>query len=244
MAVAITRLNLADKIQVDIYEAAAKLTQVGAGITLWPRGWEIIRDLDLEDGLAEHVSPPQEIPKDNLPSMLIGAIISVTACLTRILTLGIGFVYRKSDHSENAFMCDLIFRGGSLSFHRADVQQVFLANISPSIRVHLNKRLVSYCESGSEVKLCFKNGETTTCDLLIGADGINSVVRREFLAKTYNLTESEAAREARPLWTGTVVYRSLIDSEVIKRQNPTHPCLTQPLVVRASILVYHTAHFC
>lgn len=145
---------------------------------------------------------------------------------------GIGFVYKKSDHLENASICNLHFRGGSLSFHRADVQQVFLENISPSIYVHLNKRLTFYSEKDNEVRMFFKDGETAICDLLIGADGINSVVRRGCIAKMYNLSEIEATREARPVWTGTIVYRSLIDSEVIKRQNPTHPCLTQPLVVR------------
>ena len=68
MAVALTRLNITDTIQVDIYESAAKLTQVGAGITIWPRGWEIIRELGLEDGLAPYICPGQEIAKDNQES--------------------------------------------------------------------------------------------------------------------------------------------------------------------------------
>lgn len=150
-------------------------------------------------------------------------------------------MYRKSDQRRDAFICDVMFRGGSLSFHRADVQHVFLAHISPAVRVHLNKRLVSYHETDEEIELFFKDGERATCDLLVGADGINSVVRRGFLASKYNLTECEAAKQARPLWTGTMVYRSLIDSEVIKRQNPTHPCLTEPLMVSA--LHIHLEYF-
>ena len=146
------------------------------------------------------------------------------------------FFFRKSDHSENASMCDLIFRGGSLSFHRADVQQVFLAHISPAVRVHLDRRLVSYRESDGKVGLTFKNGETATCDLLIGADGVNSVVRREFLAKTYNLSQAEAIWEARPLWTGTIVYRSVIESDNIRQENADHPCLVKPMVVRSQFL--------
>ncbi|KJA17341.1 hypothetical protein HYPSUDRAFT_1023379 [Hypholoma sublateritium FD-334 SS-4] len=194
LAVALTRLNTTDTLQVDIYESAAKLTQVGAGITIWPRGWEIIRELGLEDSLAAYICPGQEIAKDNQER--------------------IGFIYRKSDHPENAVMCDLKFRGGSLSFHRADVQQVFLAHISPSVRVHLNRRLVSYRESDGKMQLSFKNGETAACDLLIGADGVNSA----------------AIREARPLWTGTIVYRSVIESDIIRREISDHPCLVKPLV--------------
>lgn len=62
LAVALSRLNLEDHIQVDIYESAPKLTQIGAGITFWPRGWKILEKLGLESALASHLSPGQHIP--------------------------------------------------------------------------------------------------------------------------------------------------------------------------------------
>ena len=62
LAVAISHLKVDETVCVDIYEAAAKITQVGAGITLWPRGWEILKDLGLEDDLAAYVNPGQELP--------------------------------------------------------------------------------------------------------------------------------------------------------------------------------------
>lgn len=43
----------ASDLQVDIYESAAELTELGAGIGMWPRSWEIVRELGLEDELRQ-----------------------------------------------------------------------------------------------------------------------------------------------------------------------------------------------
>ena len=62
MAVALSRLALDDLVQVDIYESTANLTQIGAGITLSPRGWEIIKDLGLDKDLAGRLGPGETSP--------------------------------------------------------------------------------------------------------------------------------------------------------------------------------------
>lgn len=63
MAVALSKLQLVDDlIQLDIYESTKKLTQIGAGIMMWPRGWEIMRSFGLEASLTEKMSPDQEPP--------------------------------------------------------------------------------------------------------------------------------------------------------------------------------------
>jgi salicylate hydroxylase len=62
LAVALSRLALDDRVQVDIYESTAELTQMGAGITLCPRGWEIIRDLSLDKDLAGRLAPGETSP--------------------------------------------------------------------------------------------------------------------------------------------------------------------------------------
>ena len=40
-------------IQIDLYEAGPEITTVGAGISVWPRTWEVMRYLGLYDELAE-----------------------------------------------------------------------------------------------------------------------------------------------------------------------------------------------
>ena len=43
----------AEDIEVDIYESAHALTEVGAGVAMWPRIWELIKYLELEDELLQ-----------------------------------------------------------------------------------------------------------------------------------------------------------------------------------------------
>ena len=40
-------------VKVDVYESTQELTEVGAGIGVWPRIWEILRYLGLEDALRQ-----------------------------------------------------------------------------------------------------------------------------------------------------------------------------------------------
>ncbi|KAF9482274.1 FAD/NAD(P)-binding domain-containing protein [Pholiota conissans] len=210
LALALARFDTNSSIQVDIYEAAAKLTQVGAGITFWPRGWDVIKDLGLEDDLVAYMSPGQSLPSSNLPKL--------------------PFILKKSDQREGVEIPGFPFRGSSITFYRADIQTVFVKHIPSTTQIHLGKRLVSFTESGQGVELHFKDGETEICNVLVGADGVHSVIRKGLLAKMYKLDEEEAAMKARPVWSGTVIYRSMIESDIIRNQDPNHPCLTNPMI--------------
>jgi salicylate hydroxylase len=120
-------------------------------------------------------------------------------------------------------------------YHRADLQEVLLSHVSSFVQCHLNHRLVNYTESEEGIELEFKNGKTASCDILVGADGINSVVRKVLLAGKRKLDSSseEASMNAAPVWTGTWAYRGLVDSEIVKREIPNHPALTGPTIVRS-----------
>lgn len=45
------------------------MTEIGAGISLWPRGWEIMKALNMEDDLAALLNPGQEIPSKDKSGM-------------------------------------------------------------------------------------------------------------------------------------------------------------------------------
>ncbi|KAF5318623.1 hypothetical protein D9619_010719 [Psilocybe cf. subviscida] len=202
LAVALSRLGVDELVEVDIYEATTKLAQVGAGITLWPRGWEILEKLGLGPALSAYSVPAAQ--RDNVPA----------------------FSFRKSDRAEGVPMVEVHVPGGPRPFHRADVQDVLLGAISSSIRTHLSHRLVSYEETPSGIILKFQDGTTAQCDMVVGADGVNSAVRR-CLVESGRVSNPDCAE---PRWTGTNVYRGLIDSDAIRRVSPDHNALYKPVV--------------
>lgn len=70
----------------------------------------------------------------------------------------------------------------------------------PAGTLRLGRRLVSLAQSGDGVTAAFADGMTASGDILIGADGIHSVVRREL-----------APDEGAPLWSGLMLWRGATD---------------------------------
>ncbi|KAF8193699.1 FAD/NAD(P)-binding domain-containing protein [Pholiota molesta] len=210
LAVALSSLNLdPNAINIDIYEAAPELTQIGAGITFWPRAWKILEKLGVTAELATYLAPGQHVPD------------------------GLGFQFRKSDQREGMSIRDLVFAGTPLSFHRAIVQEVLLKHLSPSITCHLSSRLVSYTEltadAASPIQLTFADGRTAACDLLIGADGIKSIIRKQLVSENPEASNAGHA-DADPVWSGTLAYRCAVDSSVLRAKMPEHRALTTHVV--------------
>lgn len=123
-------------------------------------------------------------------------------------------------------------------YHRAEFLQVLVANAPSHYRTHFGKRLASFTDSPSgPVTLHFEDGSTAECDLLVGADGIKSVVRKgmyEALAQVE--TNIEAAERLRqhiePQWTGQVAYRGLVPPEALAALAPQNASLVSPTQVR------------
>ncbi len=129
-----------------------------------------------------------------------------------------------------------------MTFHRADFQQVLLGRLtSSSCKTHCGKRLKAYTQRNSEpVKLLFEDGSTATCDVLVGADGVKSAVRKTLMTERAHLAQSEGRRAeaAESLasidaeWSGTVSYRALIPADLLKSRYPNHRVFTQTVQVR------------
>jgi salicylate hydroxylase len=90
------------------------------------------------------------------------------------------------------------------------------------------------------VNLFFSDSTEAECDLLIGADGLRSVVRScmmEELAaaaeKEQRLTEAEILRSCKDVqWSGHLVYRAIIPREKVEEVAPDHLALGKsPLIV-------------
>ncbi|KAF9541152.1 FAD/NAD(P)-binding domain-containing protein [Agrocybe pediades] len=209
-AVAISKLNLEEFITVDIYDASTKLSQVGAGIAFFPRGWEIMKNMGLEEDLEAKLPPGQEKP---------------TLDKERLY-----YQTRKSNQPVGTHIVDLMLPGGSVTLHRADVQTILLKHLPSSIRCHLSHRLTGYVETNEGVQLNFENGKTALCDLMIGADGLHSATRKTLLSEGKNWTEQEAIQHSRPLWTGVHVYRYVADAALIKQACPENRALSKVML--------------
>ncbi|KAF9460590.1 salicylate hydroxylase [Collybia nuda] len=195
-------------IDIDIYEAATKFSEVGAGIGVWPRVWKILAHLGLDNDLAR-----------------------VTA-LKPSYELSDTFIFRKSDQPEGVDFYKLQTQGSFLRYHRPDVLQVLMDHLPPSHNTYFSHRLRSYTQQPSgKIRLQFENGSTASCDILIGADGIKSSVRRCLLteqasqaARMGKQKESERLLDSvEPSWTGIVAYRALIPTERLKAYRDAHP---------------------
>ncbi|KAI0919700.1 hypothetical protein AcW1_003116 [Taiwanofungus camphoratus] len=211
---AVSLRKFCKNVTVDIYESAAMFAEIGAGIGLWPRVWEVMKSLGLNEDLQA-----------------IGSGIDND--------LWIPFEYRKSDQPEGVAFYETTTRVGLATFHRAEFQDVLCRHLSKSDNVHFSKRLASYTESSSgEINLKFLDGSTATCDVLVGCDGIRSVVRGVLYhnlaadAKSSGDIAKAAAllTHVNPSWTGTVAYRGLVPKDILERDYPENLALTKPMM--------------
>ncbi|KAL4873653.1 hypothetical protein BDV12DRAFT_192096 [Aspergillus spectabilis] len=84
---------------------------------------------------------------------------------------------------------------------RSVLQKALLKNVDNS-QIYLSSQLISITETPTgSLALTFSNNRTSTVDLLIGADGVRSLVR-QFAFPDYNL-----------VYTGKTAYRGLIPAE-------------------------------
>jgi salicylate hydroxylase len=142
-------------IEVELYERAAALTDVGAGIQISPNGVKVLQRLGLQAALERIAFRPQ------LLEMRIGA------SGTRLFAIPMREVAERR------------FGAPYYHVHRADL----IALLSAALRdrapraVHPNKSLIAFERTGRGVLASFAGDASVDGDVLIGADGIHSRVR-------------------------------------------------------------------
>ncbi|KAI6711932.1 salicylate 1-monooxygenase [Diplocarpon mali] len=145
-------------INVELYEKATELKEIGASITLGPNGLRTLQRLGLEDCISDKVgyrgpNPISRFYRHWKTNEIIG-----------------------EDFYENVSE-PLHY---TARFHRGHLQQAFLKHV-PRDSIHLKKRLVSATvDSQGGVQMQFQDGSSSRADILIGADGIRSGVRTAF----------------------------------------------------------------
>lgn len=149
-------------INVVLYEKATELKEIGASITLGPNGLRTLEKLGLTDCITDQVAyrgpnPISRIYRHWKTNEIIGED------------------FYKNVSEELHY---------TARFHRGHLQQALLKHI-PRDTIHLKKKLVSATATAQDgVKMEFQDGSVATADLLIGADGINSVSASSFSMQT------------------------------------------------------------
>jgi salicylate hydroxylase len=136
-----------------VYEQAAQLREVGAGVVVAPNAAGLLRALGVLDEFAE-----------------------------RAVVLETGWEFRRwQDGSvlsaeDLATRCEALFGERTYTAHRADLLDAVRRAV-PASSVRLGKRCVALSQDGPRHTLRFADGASAEADVAIGADGIHSMVR-------------------------------------------------------------------
>src|ERR1700756_165143 len=138
--------------EVDVYEQAAELTQIGGGINMGPNAVRILRRLGLAAGLDRE---------------------GIRPLFTHQRRWQDGHTLQRAPLNP---LCEELYGAPHMTLHRADLLDV-IASGFPAERIHLGYRLIGLEDKGHGAEAWFENGAWITTDVLVGADGIHSAVR-------------------------------------------------------------------
>src|SRR5246127_381135 len=90
-------------------------------------------------------------------------------------------------------------------FHRADLLDAFASGLDHSA-IHLGYRLTGLEERSDRIILAFANGAQVDAEIVIGADGVRSVIRRALYG------------DDNPAYTGQMGWRALLDGDDVPEE--------------------------
>ncbi len=157
-----------------IFEQAEQIKPIGAGIILANNAMQVYEKLGLRKIIEEngnHISS-MNITKPNLKPL---SKIDLS-------------YFEQKHHIKN------------IAIHRGKLQQILLGKLK-STKINLNHKLISINENKEGYSLDFESGNQIQSKVILGADGLNSIVRR-------NLFTNHRIRSANQLcWRGVTDYK-------------------------------------
>jgi salicylate hydroxylase len=160
-----------------VYEQASVLREVGAGVAISPNAVKVLHRLGLAQALQSvGVVSDSMDSRDWQTGALLGRVPLADAAVKR---WGAPFYH----------------------LHRADLHDALRAALGDK-HITLGARCVAVAQHGTTVELRFADGREAAGELLIGADGIHSVVR------------DHVAGPDRPIWSRQISWRGVAPAVV------------------------------
>lgn len=160
-----------------VFEQASALGEVGAGLVISPNAVRLIRRLGHLDSLLEEAVP-----------------------------LEVGWEFRRWENGEVlsaeqlTSRCEDLYGERTYVAHRADLLRALTAAM-PKEWLRLGKRCIDVTQHSAGAELKFDDGTASSADVVIGADGVHSVVR------------GTIAQAEPPEYSGMCAYRAIVPAE-------------------------------
>jgi salicylate hydroxylase len=168
-------------LDVDVYEQASSVQEVGAGVQISANGTRVLYELGLQNEVLK------------LGSLAAGKEIRLWSSGQKWKLFDLG------EESVQRYGFPYVF------FHRADLHGMLLNAVrrAKPHAVQLGMRCTTLGQSESEVILEFAGGKKLSAPVVVGADGVHSVVRNVLFGAD------------RPKFTGLIAWRGLIPCEQV-----------------------------
>jgi 2-polyprenyl-6-methoxyphenol hydroxylase-like FAD-dependent oxidoreductase len=165
---------------VTVYEQADRLGEIGAGIQLSPNAVRVLIALGLDCDFEAIAFEPERHVVRNWKS---GHVVSATPMRG---------VFRAQ------------YGAGYFGAHRADLHAVLQRALPPEC-VRLGARCTAVAQSDGGVQIAFADGRKAEADVVVGADGIRSEVRRSLFGPD------------QPRFTGHICWRGLVPASALPK---------------------------
>ena len=144
-------------IKVRVFEQAKQLKPVGAGIILANNAMQVYEKLNLRKVIEENGNP-------------ISSMNIITSKLKALSKIDLSYIEQKHNTKN-------------IAMHRGKLQQLLIEQLK-STEINLDHKLASIVKNKDGYDLTFENGKQIQSSIVLGADGLNSVVRQKFFPKS------------------------------------------------------------
>lgn len=163
-------------IEVKVFERAPAFGEVGAGIQVTPNAGKVLKALGLADQLRRAGFLPQAIVGRNWRTA------------------------RENFRTPLIEACPKLYGADFYHVHRADLHAM-LVSLVPDASAMLSSSCVSVRNEGNTAVASFTDGTEYEADLIVGADGVRSIVRNQLFG------------DEAPRFTGHMCYRAVVPFE-------------------------------